>query len=193
MLVSLGTDFHFQTMPCRCHHCHFSQGEVPGFKVEGRKPKWLNHLSVEKPGQSGCPYLFTDTPLKLPNYFCITFIHCLVPGIINHSPLQKFLPLWGGILLFSPPLFFLFLWPPQERCLLCPSVYTLLSLSSLSMSLLYKWLPSFLELPFHLLISKHMFTSLRRPQHQKAESILKINQVGGGGGYTRHGGMLQAT
>lgn len=35
MLFSPGIDCQFQAMPCRCHHCYFSQGKVPASQPVG--------------------------------------------------------------------------------------------------------------------------------------------------------------
>ena len=167
-------------MPCRCHHCHFSQGNVHRGLTEAKLAKPFGCQGTRRIWSSWPVHRYSCESAKLWDIssFCVIFIHCLVPGITNHSNLQKLLPHLASLRWdfscfqqpFSPsPAFPFFPAPPPRApteglsCVCLPLLYTCSCQSQPSiMSLLYKCLPSllFYSFLFPPLTSKPMFNSL---------------------------------
>lgn len=64
VLFSLVTDRHFHTMPCRCHHCHFSQSKVPASQWAEGRPNFATPFDFQGTRIICCPYLCTTKIAK---------------------------------------------------------------------------------------------------------------------------------
>ena len=123
VLFSLGTECHFQTMPCRCHHCHFLQDKVLASQwAEGRPDfaKTLDCQGIRKIRFSLPVYIWNCQVLGYYSFFFM-IIYGLVPGVaksphlleipLSLSPcLPSFFEVGFSCFqqhLFSPLLFFL--------------------------------------------------------------------------------------